>query len=100
MTTPKNYYETDRAVSEYLLFHYARTGETSFPVRCARECLAEQLPSKARALDLGCAVGASAFELARKCAEVVAIDYSKRFISVAQHLRKHGSIRFNSTEGR
>jgi putative 4-mercaptohistidine N1-methyltranferase len=98
MTTAKNYYETDRAVSEYLLFHYGPTGETSFPVRCARECLAERLPAKARALDLGCAVGGSAFELARKCAEVVAIDYSKRFIAVAQRLRKQGSIRFGSVE--
>jgi hypothetical protein len=74
-----NYYETDRAVSEYLLFHYG-TPElmlpyaigphtaVSFPVRCVAECLVrDRVPPAARALDLGCAVGRSAFELSRHC---------------------------------
>ncbi len=105
-----NYYETDRAVSEYLLFHYGMTaqllppllvhaGALNFPVRCVTECLEpRRLPKKARALDLGCSVGRSSFELARRCAEVVGIDYSKRFISTAGHLRKNGSFLFGCVE--
>ena len=72
-----NFYETDRAVSEYLLFHYGRSEEVlpydfgpvsalHYPVRCVSECLdAASLPASARALDLGCAVGRASFELAR-----------------------------------
>src|SRR5712691_9068529 len=77
------YYETDRALSEYLLFHYGApeqllpyafgpTDALNFPGRCVTECLSvTRLPSQARALDLGCAVGRSSFELARSCAQVV-----------------------------
>lgn len=105
-----SYYETDRAVSEYLLFHYGMTqqllppvlvsgGALNFPVRCVTECLEpRRLPKNARALDLGCSVGRSSFELARRCAEVVGIDYSERFISIAGHLRKNGSFLFGCVE--
>jgi putative 4-mercaptohistidine N1-methyltranferase len=37
-------------------------------------------------------VGRSSFELARYCAEVVGIDFSRRFIEVARHLQDRGSI--------
>jgi putative 4-mercaptohistidine N1-methyltranferase len=105
-----SYYETDRAVSEYLLFHYCMTqqllppvlvspGALNFPVRCVTECLEpRRLPKKSRALDLGCAVGRSSFELARRCTEVVGIDYSRRFVSTAGHLRKNGSFLFGCVE--
>ncbi|MDB6015836.1 MAG: Methyltransferase type 11 [Pedosphaera sp.] len=101
-----NYYETDRALAEYLLFHYCcpedalpanvvSAGALNFLSRCVGECLQlEQLPAKARALDLGCAVGRATFELARHCVEVVGIDYSGRFITIAGHLRKNGSFLF------
>jgi putative 4-mercaptohistidine N1-methyltranferase len=104
------YYESDRAVSEYLVFHYGMSGRMlppvlvesgalNFPVHCVTQCLdARRLPARARALDLGCAVGRASFELARRCAEVVGIDHSKRFIATAGHLRKHGSVHFGSIE--
>src|SRR5882762_3598862 len=101
----RNFYETDRALSEYLLFHYGSSGPhygisgTLFPVRCVRECLdVRRLPVNARALDLGCAVGRASFELARRCAEVVGIDYSKRFITIARHLRRKASFLFDYVE--
>lgn len=99
-----NYYDTDRALGEYLLFHYGGVSEVlpwpegpqtalGYPVRCVRECLDPvRLPPQARGLDLGCAVGRSTFELARHCAEVIGIDFSPRFIAAAQHLRDHGSL--------
>jgi putative 4-mercaptohistidine N1-methyltranferase len=99
-----NYYDTDRGISEYLLFHYggyehrlpaALTDGLDFPVRCVRECLdTARVPKSSRALDLGCAVGRSSFELARVCSEVIGIDYSERFVSVANHLRDNGSFGF------
>src|ERR1051326_4428686 len=97
---PPEFYETDRALSEYLLFHYGLPEEIlpwpfgpstalEYPVRCVSECLdVERLPRPARALDLGCAVGRSAFELARHCQEVIGIDASRRFVEVAQRLRE------------
>jgi putative 4-mercaptohistidine N1-methyltranferase len=47
-----------------------------------------------RALDLGCAVGRSSFELARQVPEVVGIDFSRGFIRAAQTLRTRGLLRF------
>lgn len=103
-----NYYDSDRAVSEYLLFHYggyehrlpaALADALLFPARCVSQCLdPARLPARARALDLGCAVGRSSFELARHCAQVIGIDFSAQFVRVATHLRDKGSIDFNSTE--
>ncbi|MBI3851800.1 MAG: putative 4-mercaptohistidine N1-methyltransferase [Verrucomicrobia bacterium] len=105
-----NFYETDRAVAEYLLFHYGSPEEVlpydfgplnalNFPARCISECLEPvRLSSAARALDLGCAVGRATFELARHCREVSGIDYSQRFIEAAGTLQQCGSIEFEYVE--
>ena len=104
------FYESDQALSEYLLFHYGSpdqqlpyalgpTDALEFPVRCVTECLdARRLPPNARALDVGCAVGRSAFELARCCERVVGVDYSARFIEAANHLKIEGSLPFRFVE--
>lgn len=105
------YYETDRALSEYLLLHFGTpeqllpyefgpSGALHFPVRCVSECLFPDgvRRSDGRALDLGCAVGRSTFELARHCAEVVGLDYSARLIAAARHLQKNGHIDFSYIE--
>jgi putative 4-mercaptohistidine N1-methyltranferase len=104
----ENYYDSDRAISEYLLFHYggyehrlpeALADGLCFPPRCVSECVdVARLPANARALDLGCAVGRSSFELARHCAQVIGIDLSARFLSVATHLRDNGSFGFSYIE--
>lgn len=105
-----NYYDSDRALGEYLLFHYGDAAEVlpwpggpqsglGYPVRCVSECLdLRRLPPAGRALDLGCAVGRSTFELAWHCAEVIGIDFSPRFIAAAQHLRDHGSLPYAYAE--
>ncbi|HEV7866772.1 MAG TPA: putative 4-mercaptohistidine N1-methyltransferase [Chthoniobacteraceae bacterium] len=96
-----NIYETDAAVSQYLLFHYGAPEErdpfqmlpnvAAFPSVCVQE-LPERgsLPANARALDLGCAVGRSTFELTRLCAEVIGLDSSAAFIRAAQALKETG----------
>lgn len=107
---PENFYETDRAAGEYLLFHYGRADELlpyefgprsalEFPARCISECLEPaKLPAGARALDLGCAVGRASFELARHCREVIGIDYSQRFIECANRLVAEGRLEFEHVE--
>jgi putative 4-mercaptohistidine N1-methyltranferase len=104
------FYESARALSEYLLFHYGAAEQNlpwsfgpakalDYPARCVSECLElARLPAQARALDLGCAVGRSAFELARHCSEVIGIDSSQRFVEVARRLQEHGSIPYAYVE--
>ena len=100
-------YDSDRVLREYLLFHYGLADEIlskghgpkeglGFPVRTVSELLdSNSLSSYSlRALDIGCAVGRSSFELARTCTEVVAVDNSSTFISVAQTLKETGELSF------
>jgi putative 4-mercaptohistidine N1-methyltranferase len=104
-----NIYETDKLLSEYLLFHYGSRSEIAPPpgaepaldyaVRCVTECLnLAALPAEARALDLGCAVGRSTFELGRYCASVIGIDYSRRFIEAAEAIRTKGELPYARTD--
>ena len=108
-------YESPRLLGEYLLLHYGGAGDlchpsllllpavtgTPFPVRCVRELLDPSLPPRgATALELGCSVGAAAFELARSCARVEASDYSSSFIGAANHLKSQGILEtLRATEG-
>src|SRR5476651_2001332 len=98
------FYESDAAVEQYLLFHYgtpkqicpllpeARTA-CGFPVLCVSQSLRQIDPKKrTRALDLGCAVGRSSFELGRHFDEVVGIDFSGRFIAVAKRMRDERAV--------
>lgn len=98
-----NIYETDKLLSEYLLFHYGTAEEVlpygfgprealEYPLRCVTECLdLAALPADGgRALDLGCAVGRSTFELARHCQEVTGIDYSQSFVNACERMKQDG----------
>ncbi|GFR49285.1 hypothetical protein Agub_g11294 [Astrephomene gubernaculifera] len=48
-----------------------------------------------RALDLGCAVGRSSFELSRRFGEVVGVDISKTFVEVAGRMRDNGRLDYD-----
>jgi putative 4-mercaptohistidine N1-methyltranferase len=98
-----DYYETDQQLNEYLVFHYASLEQTlpwdfgprqafGFHARLAQCIDAAQLPVNSRALDLGCAVGRSSFELSRFCAQVVGVDFSHAFIDAANAIRQSGEI--------
>ena len=53
-----------------------------------------------RALDVGCAVGRSTFELARDFDEVVGIDFSNAFVQRCQQLKMTGRSAYRLiTEG-
>jgi putative 4-mercaptohistidine N1-methyltranferase len=100
-------YETPKLLAEYLLFHYGEDDEVlpwNFGPRdalgFAKRSVCELLSPKseirnlksARALDLGCAVGRSCYELAITCDEVIGIDYSRNFVDAAEAIRRHGSL--------
>jgi putative 4-mercaptohistidine N1-methyltranferase len=101
-------YETDLLLNQYLLFHYGTAEDQLpysfgprdalfFPQRCVSNFLPE-IGKVGRALDLGCAVGRSTFELARWSEEAVGIDLSHRFIRAAQSIRKTGRVEIRRTE--
>ncbi len=99
----ENTYETDELLHQYLVFHYGTAEDQfpytfggsdalDFPKRCALEGPAQQAGLRqGRALDLGCAVGRSTFELARHYQEVIGIDYSHIFINAANSIKRDGS---------
>jgi putative 4-mercaptohistidine N1-methyltranferase len=99
-----NFYDTDAALGQYLLFHYGTPEQIcpllpegraacGFPVRCVTEALRGlPLERKDRALDLGCAVGRSTFELARHFGHVTGMDRSARFIAAAQQMQKERAV--------
>ena len=92
-----NIYETDDSISEYLEFHYGDEylGVKNFPVACVEAVLAALGDSpKRKALDIGCSVGRSSFELARAFDAVDALDFSTRFIVSAIELQERGARRY------
>jgi len=106
-------YESKRLLHQYLLFHYGTEGEilAGAKVFAGKEVEGLHFPSATvwsalifdlipadekealRALDVGCAVGRSSFELSRLCAEVVAVDYSQAFIRAAKQLQDGQELR-------
>ncbi len=90
-----NMYETDSLISQYLEFHYGKEyfGIANFPKACI-EKIKPHFGKTNRALDIGCAVGRSGFELARYFDKVDALDFSTRFILNATQLQEKGKIRY------
>jgi len=98
--TAINPYETDPLVNMYCTFDFGERvncmGQPfpQFPIVQALIC--EQIVKKSqywgkgnlKAIDIGCAVGRTAFELTRSFDFVLGLDYSARFIQVASMLQK------------
>jgi len=99
-------YESEKLLAEYLLFHYGTAEEIlpsarelpagmrealDFPKRTAA-CFSPG--NAASGLDLGCAVGRSAFEMARDCGHVTGIDFSHAFIRAAEALRRGETVAY------
>lgn len=99
-----NFYESDAALEQYLLFHYGMPEQIcpllpdaqsacGFPARCVSETIKEiELKKRGRALDLGCAVGRGSFELGRHFEQVVGIDFSERFVAAARQMGKKRTV--------
>ena len=90
-----NVYETDEIIAQYCEFHY---GSENFGVKnfCVNsvELLKPYIKNikTAKALDLGCSVGRSTFELAKEFDEVVGIDFSANFINVGVKLKTYDNL--------
>jgi 5-histidylcysteine sulfoxide synthase/putative 4-mercaptohistidine N1-methyltranferase len=96
-------YEADTMGSMYLEFHYGakNLGVENYPKKCADICIEvakkHNIPMN-KALDLGCAVGRSTFDLGKEYKEVVGIDLSARFFQLALKLRDQGKLRYTVPE--
>ena len=102
-------YEADEMLNKYLMMHWGETNErfdsslaaeiifpqvVDLPVACAQ--LVQRFATDTdRAMDLGCAVGRTAFELARHFKEVIGIDYSRQFIDAARQLQQFGILKYS-----
>ncbi|MGM0516156.1 MAG: 5-histidylcysteine sulfoxide synthase [Pseudomonadota bacterium] len=89
------YYETDALLAQYCDFHYGRSyfGVPNFP-RALAEYALRQMEGRRHgaALDIGCATGRACFELAPHFDTVTGLDFSARFIQVAQAMLDDGQI--------
>lgn len=104
-STKDNVYETDNSLHMYLGLHYPSSGEaegippivphtnspvhgTHFPQRVAK-LLTSLAPKRTNnaALDIGCAVGGSSFELAKTFDLVDAFDFSESFVNAARRMQ-------------
>ena len=101
LTLPQSMYETDTAVAQYCEGHYGGSYFNVPPLapRLAELCVqyTQGMPRR-KALDLGCAVGRSTFELARHFAQVTGIDFSARFIRIALQMKEKGVIHYELVE--
>ena len=91
-------YESDILAAQYCDAHYGpgHFGEENFPSQCAAICLEAMAGRrKGHALDLGCAVGRSTFELARGGFEnVTGLDFSTRFFRLAARMQEAGYLSY------
>lgn len=96
-----NQYESPTLLDQYLLFHYASEQQIDAPAGASADWLnfpsrtVALAPAEARvgtALDLGCAVGRSSFELSKTCTSVLGVDFSKSFITAADQLGRCGTL--------
>ncbi len=95
------HYNSDTAVSQYCDAHYGpdKFGVENFPRKIARISTAA-LEGKPRhsALNLGCAVGRTSFELATHFEQVTGVDFSSRFIDIARRIQKRGRTCYQCPE--
>lgn len=94
-------YETDGSVAQYCEFHY---GDEYFNVANFAKSYAQfaidaistdsdfSHRNDLRALEVGCSVGRASFELATYFNEVTGLDFSARFIRIANQLQTTGSV--------
>ncbi|MBU2954921.1 putative 4-mercaptohistidine N1-methyltransferase [Marinobacter sp. F3R08] len=95
------FYENDTTLAQYLEFHFGERwhGEANFPKALANAAMVamDGRPLE-RALDIGCAVGRTSFELARHFGHVDGIDYSNAFVSKCQEMARDKRVRYARPE--
>lgn len=99
-------YESKKVLSDYLLMHYGEHDERmpwSFGKLSALDFPAQTVgyftqKRVALSLDLGCAVGASAFHLSKTSGKVIGLDFSQMFIDAANELKEKGEMEYRFLE--
>ncbi|KAE9049216.1 hypothetical protein PR001_g3508 [Phytophthora rubi] len=101
-------YESERAVHEYLQFHYGEPSAVvpySFAPQDALQFLPRTVERCAkltpdgqhgRALDIGCAVGRASFELSKFYDETVGIDFSQHFVDAVKQMKQRGEMQYEA----
>ena len=110
--TDTNVYESDDLLAMYLGLHFPLSGAKEnvnpimqhehapthglrFPQRVAELlCKLEPVRTNNRALDVGCAVGGSSFELAKSFEHVEAFDFSNSFVEAANRIKAGEELSF------
>lgn len=95
------YYENDTTLAQYLEFHFGERwhGEANFPKALADAAMhAMDGRPLERALDIGCAVGRTSFELARHFRHVDGIDFSNAFVNKGQEVAREKRVRYARPE--
>jgi putative 4-mercaptohistidine N1-methyltranferase len=101
MQQPSEFYESDTTLAQYSEFHFGDQwhGEANFPEALAETAVnAMQGHTMGRALDIGCAVGRTSFELARHFDHVDGVDFSASFIQKAREMAEQKRIRYARPE--
>lgn len=99
-------YESEKVLSDYLLMHYGEHDQRmpwsfgklaglDFPAQTVSYFTQKRV---GLSLDLGCAVGASAFHLSKTSGKVIGLDFSHLFIDAANRLKDEGEILYSFQE--
>ncbi len=99
-------YESKKVLSDYLLMHYGehdqrmpwsfgKLAALDFPLQTVSYFTQKRVDLS---LDVGCAVGASAFHLSKTSGKVIGIDFSKLFIDTANYLQENGEMGYEYQE--
>lgn len=98
---PSGFYESDTTLAQYSEFHFGDQwhNEANFPKALADAAIqATSGQPRRRALDIGCAVGRTSFELATHFDHVDGIDFSASFIHKAQEMAEQKRIGYARSE--
>jgi 2-polyprenyl-3-methyl-5-hydroxy-6-metoxy-1,4-benzoquinol methylase len=76
------------------LCHHMSTLQTSSMQSGTSSSSSSSSKAQRRALDIGCAVGGSSFELSRYFDEVIGIDFSQHLIDAANVMQRTGEMSF------
>ena len=103
----ENPYESTKLLGEYLLFHYGKEDEVlpwskgpvealGFTSRTVEALIEDKdFNADSKALDVGCAVGASSFVLGKYFGDVLGVDFSQNFIDAANTLNEQNSLQYS-----
>lgn len=87
-----NFYESDESISSYCDLYYGKDNLYTNYVDLLKPYLKDLKNSKA--LDLGCCVGRTSFELAKIYDEVLGIDFSANYINIGVKLKLYDFINY------